>query len=318
MATFESKAQWSKWISSNINSERLTIADYGLSQIAREFNKEEALQLYWQGSDKENAGDIQGGISLYKKAFRMWPALDSVTMGGLPAEVRKQAQEHKDGLFDSILLDCVSVPVARASTVMHSPALLTPEDILDVERTRSIVLAKEGGFLQNNSENGGHHNKQGVFLHNPPQCSICSEAPNVLGKMLQFASEAWEEAGWTGTIDKPGPLYNHAQKGGLASLNIRCVEMWEYSPGGGLVDDYHNDTDSTITLVCLMSEASEFAGGSFRTFESDGTHQVHTMQKGDAICFLSHKFHNIVPLARGTRKSLVIELWQGGVGHHGR
>jgi hypothetical protein len=46
MTAFESKAQWSKWISSNINSERRTIDDFGLSQIAREFNKEEALQLY--------------------------------------------------------------------------------------------------------------------------------------------------------------------------------------------------------------------------------------------------------------------------------
>ena len=98
----------------------------------------------------------------------------------------------------------------------------------------------------------------------------------------------------------------------------RVIEHWEYEVGGGLPDDYHYDTDSVLTLVALLSEASDFDGGTFRTYECGDTQLEHTLNQGDVICFLSHKYHNIVPLTRGVRKSLVVELWQGGVGHEGR
>lgn len=309
------KEEWREWLVRNIDRERCTSSDFGLRQIAQHLGKEEALKMYWEGSDRENDGDITGGIALYKRAFKAWPALDSVTLGGLPSEVRREAKEA--GAFEGILLDCVSVPEARASKVMFAPALLDSAEVLDVEKVKHLVLAGENVHT-NNPENGGHHNKQGVFLHNPPGCAIYNEAPHVLGKILKFAQTAWNEAGWTGTKDAPGPLYDIAMKGGLRTLNVRCVEAWTYTVGGGLVDKYHNDTDSVLTLVCLLSDPSDFDGGAFRTWESDGTHMVHAMAEGDAICFLSHKFHNIVPLTRGVRKSLVIELWQGGVGHKGR
>jgi predicted 2-oxoglutarate/Fe(II)-dependent dioxygenase YbiX len=45
----------------------------------------------------------------------------------------------------------------------------------------------------------------------------------------------------------------------------------------------------------------------------------HPMEVGDAVCFVSHKFHNVLPVTRGTRRSMVIELWQGGnSGYTGR
>lgn len=104
----------------------------------------------------------------------------------------------------------------------------------------------------------------------------------------------------------------------MPSLSIRVVEHWHYDVGGGLVDNYHYDTDSVITIVALLSDASDFDGGTFRTFEHDGTHLEHPMLQGDVICFLSHKYHNIVALTRGIRRSMVVELWQGGIGHDGR
>lgn len=88
------------------------------------------------------------------------------------------------------------------------------------------------------------------------------------------------------------------------------MELWEYEIGGGLVDPVHYDENSVITLVALLSD-DDLEGGNFRTNESDGTQLVHPMSKGDVICFLSHKYHNITPVLKGSRSSLVMELWQG-------
>ena len=85
-----------------------------------------------------------------------------------------------------------------------------------------------------------------------------------------------------------------------------------------MIDDFHYDVDSVITIVALLNESGDYDGGDFRTYECDSSHSVHAMEKGDAVCFVSHKYHNITAVTRGFRKSLVVELWQGGVGHCGR
>ena len=132
--------------------------------------------------------------------------------------------------------------------------------------------------------------------------------------MLDFGRTAWADAGWGG---EAGPL--RAVAGGLDSLSIRVVEHWEYGVGGGLVDERHHDVDSVVTLVALLADPErQFDGGVFRTFEPGGVHLEHAMGLGDVIAFVSHKYHNVTPVTRGARRSLVIELWQGGESHAGR
>eukprot|EP00928_Gymnodinium_smaydae_P098138 TRINITY_DN9052_c0_g1_i2.p1 TRINITY_DN9052_c0_g1~~TRINITY_DN9052_c0_g1_i2.p1 ORF type:complete len:416 (+),score=69.87 TRINITY_DN9052_c0_g1_i2:122-1369(+) len=91
---------------------------------------------------------------------------------------------------------------------------------------------------------------------------------------------------------------------------VRVAEFWEYEVGGGLVEDYHFDGGSVITIVCLANSASDFTGGAFRTFECDGTHLEHKLDCGDVLCLLSHKYHNVAPVLSGQRHTLVLELWQ--------
>ena len=55
-----------------------------------------------------------------------------------------------------------------------------------------------------------------------------------------------------------------------------------------------------------------FQGGELRTLEADGSERLHALAKGDAACFVSHKYHSIAPVRSAPRESLVIELWQGG------
>ncbi|CAM9347364.1 unnamed protein product, partial [Ectocarpus fasciculatus] len=61
-----------------------------------------------------------------------------------------------------------------------------------------------------------------------------------------------------------------------------------------------------LTIVALLSEDGDFEGGAFRTYEPNGEHLEHPMGKGDVICFVSHKYHNITPITKGTRRSMVI------------
>jgi len=307
--------KWQKWLSVNIDSHKVVDDDYGLLKIARHLGKEKAVELYWQGVQKEGNNDVSGAIASYKHSYRLWPALDSITLGGLPQAVRQEAKSVEGSIFEEILMDVIEVPEARASRVMHCASLLNSMDLHSINMVRDKILEQED-LRVNNPQNATHTGKVCVFMNNFPACPIYHQAPAVVGKMLAFAQRAWEEGNWGGTKDDPGPL--HAITGGVSSLSIRVVEYWTYGEGGGLQDDYHYDTDSVLTIVCLLSDADDYDGGCFRTHESDGTQLKHAMQKGDTICFISHKYHNVTPVIRGTRRSLVMELWQGGVGQMGR
>ena len=198
---------------------------------------------------------------------------------------------------------------------MKSIKLLSLQDICDVDSLKESIMSTES-VLENNAQNYTHQNKICTFLNNPPDFRGRNNIPHILHKMIQFAQNAWDEANWSGTTEEPGPLY--AIKGGIHELSIRVIEYWKYNVNGGLVDPYHLDTDSVLTIVCLLANEDEYTGGIFRTNEMNDIDLEHDMCVGDVICFISHKYHNITPLISGCRKSLVMELWQGGVGHEGR
>jgi hypothetical protein len=308
---------WQKWLNLDVKKESNAFDDdFGLSRIAKYFGKVEALRIYWEGTAKESEGDVDGAISSYKCAFRMWPALDSITQGGLPRGVREQVLAA--GICQRLgirLLDAIEISTARASSVIKAYSLLSPSELESIESVRRSVMMDNNEYsLVNNPQNVTHKFKAATFLNNPPLYAMCKQAPGILGKLIRFAMRAWDEGDWSGTSDSPGPL--RAVTGGVPSLSIRVIEHWEYSVGGSLIDPYHYDIDSIVTIVVLLSD--DFEGGVFRTYESDGSHLEHPMQEGDSICFVSHKYHNITPITRGIRKSLVIELWQGGCGHMGR
>ena len=94
-------------------------------------------------------------------------------------------------------------------------------------------------------------------------------------------------------------------------LHIRCIELHTYKEGGGLFLPRHRDNDSVLTLSCRVSEDGAFGGGRFVTYDR-GAPVAHRLDQGSAVLFPSEKLHNIERVARGTRESLVIELWEGG------
>lgn len=237
-------------------------------------------------------------------------ALDSITSGGIPSGVRDEAVAAN--FTCAGLIDLISVSLARASKVIHVSGLLNVMELSDIENIRKGIALLETP-IENNAQNATHAFKTNTMLNNPPSYSFGNNASHIVTKLLDFAKHAWEVGNWSGI---GGPL--EAITGGVDSLSIRMIEHWEYEPGSGLFDPLHYDVNSVLTIVALLSPPSAFEGGAFQTNESNGEMLVHSLQQGDVICFVSHKYHSITPITKGTRKTLVMELWQGGVGHRGR
>ena len=129
---------------------------------------------------------------------------------------------------------------------------------------------------------------------------------------------------------------------GLAAPSGGGVELLEGAGGGagnddgGEDDDYsvgskHYDQGSIITVDIMLSDTTHHVGGKLYTLEpaaddvankgeGDGNvrgdawvvQQHHEFAKGDAMVFLSHKYHGVTPLRAGPpRQVLITELWQG-------
>ena len=96
--------------------------------------------------------------------------------------------------------------------------------------------------------------------------------------------------------------------GDPAQLNVRCIELHHYAVGGGLVTAGHRDNGSKLTMSVMLSRPHELDGGEFVTY-AKGLPIQHQLARGDALLFESERLHNVCPVTRGMRRSLVIELW---------
>lgn len=212
--------------------------------------------------------------------------------------------------METLVPNYIDMEQARKSHVFISRNVLNNQDILDLFKVRDYVESQEvlTGEL-NNTQNVGREHKRCIFL-NKGEDAIYKQAPSILAKLLRFALEARSRSdSWVSPLQNVGT--------GLSSCSIRVVEFWEYNVGGSLLNEWHYDGGSIFTIVVVLGD--QFEGGRFRTHElPDGTHVEHALGTGDAVCFLSHKYHNVTPVSSGTRFSLVIELWEGKLPLKGR
>ncbi len=97
---------------------------------------------------------------------------------------------------------------------------------------------------------------------------------------------------------------------------MRCAEFHEVYPGGALPQKEHFDGGSLVTVDIMLADPDkDFTGGTFQTLEKDGSLQKHEFKQGDAVVFVSHKYHCVAPVTGGRRNVVVIELWQGEARH---
>lgn len=109
----------------------------------------------------------------------------------------------------------------------------------------------------------------------------------------------------------------------LSMFNVRVAEYHDMYKGGSLPYPEHYDIGSLVTVDIMLQKPE--SGAEFQTLErsgvgkqdsgeskSDGaTLQSHPFEVGDALVFVSHKYHSVTPLTRGNRKVLVVEFWHG-------
>jgi len=96
--------------------------------------------------------------------------------------------------------------------------------------------------------------------------------------------------------------------------NVRVAEYhMQKAPSRALPDRYHHDSDSLVTIDVMLSDsAGDFKGGEFQTLESNGIMKCdYDFTCGDALVFVSHKYHCVQKVSAGERRVLVLEFWRG-------
>jgi len=94
-------------------------------------------------------------------------------------------------------------------------------------------------------------------------------------------------------------------------VNIRVVEYHQNEVNHELSDPKHYDLNSLLTMDIMLSEDGAFEGGELQTLESDGTLKRHEFTQGDALIFVSHKYHCVSRIRKGKRNVMVLEFWYG-------
>ena len=143
-----------------------------------------------------------------------------------------------------------------------------------------------------------------IYLHAGGQFQ--SHCPDILAKIIAAVRAA----------DAREPSMKMLVRKRERDVGVRCVEYHQVQLGGALPEHTHMDRGSLATVDILLSEPGvDFEGGEFRTLESDGTLLPHQFggrdRPGDALLFVSHKYHCVQPVCKGLRRVLVIELWLG-------
>ena len=94
------------------------------------------------------------------------------------------------------------------------------------------------------------------------------------------------------------------------NVNFRVIEYHHYIKGGGLVNKFHSDGGSIVTMVCMLSDPSkDFEGGQLMTWECNGEFKKYDVRQGDMIVFPSHKFHSVSPVTKFGAICYSLTLW---------
>mmetsp|Transcript_41933 Transcript_41933/g.121316 ORF Transcript_41933/g.121316 Transcript_41933/m.121316 type:complete len:432 (-) Transcript_41933:44-1339(-) len=209
--------------------------DCGLSKIAKHFGQQEAVALFRDAAAKEEVGDCATAVQLYRRAFRLWPELDSVLEeDGLPTAVRAAAEAAgiDCGALASMSMEteasprfdvsateqwlayleehgyCVLAGVADAEAVAQAKSLLW--DFLEaipgtaVRRGDASTWGKAGGWLPSagNGILGGFGFGQSAF---------CWQA-RLLPRVRQAFAAIWETEDLIVSFDGGGVFRPWARK----------------------------------------------------------------------------------------------------------
>jgi len=206
--------------------------------------------------------------------------------------------------------------LTRAESEATSPVvlkgLLTDDEVELVDRLGRGLLAEGGAggdaealsLFNLPDDAAGFHGAAEDALHSLPQHRVLH---------LHAAAALWQDGSELPRVERKlvAAAHDHDCWGllGQRQVGVRSLEYHAYQDGGSVTDPEHRDDGSLVTLSVLLSRRSDFAGGTFATWQGDELVE-HSLDRGDGILFVSEKRHNVTRVS-GDRRALILELWEG-------
>ena len=154
---------------------------------------------------------------------------------------------------------------------------------------------------------------------------------------IEKTQKAWSRDRYKGSVELPGPQFDHdeltvdntwifekfANMALEANINNFRFELWgmhegiQYTvyKGGdkgfycGHVDHGKNYYKRKLSMVCQLSDPDSYSGGDL-LIHTKNQPILMPRELGAVICFPSWQLHEVTPVYKGTRRSLV--LWVSG------
>ena len=218
-----------------------------------------------------------------------------------------RASKNNKRLRSRHVIDVMPVPKAQLTKVCRIKHFLSPDEIAKV-----MFVADNSDLPIYTTNAYDDVSPAGDPLHTTMYLQsdnlFESQLPWLHSKILRLVKRLNAHNGWGFDLRR-----------GLC--NVRVAEYHEMEPGGALRDQTHYDIGSLVTVDIMLQEAVQ--GAVFSTLElensnpnENGIHSVtflkpHSFTAGDALVFVSHKYHSVSPLLIGRRKVLVVEFWSG-------
>lgn len=159
-----------------------------------------------------------------------------------------------------------------------------------------------------------------TFLHTDGH--LFRVLPDLAERMERLVRET-DAKNWR-LLQRSGQEGQTAETG--SDMSLRCCEYHRMMQGGHLGDIHHHDEGSIITVDIMLTPSESYEGGVLSTLEpvvndaQPGTTDPpeasealvqHQFERGDALLFVSHKYHCVAPVIKGVRQVLVAEYWWG-------
>jgi len=192
----------------------------------------------------------------------------------------------------------MSAAVAQKTQVVRVEQLLSSSEISKFMSEVRLLQEQRKCWQTLDYRTGPRCGWRTTYLHTNGVFQACFGS---LGNKLRQTLFEVDAANWCVLLDRERD-----------NLTFRTIEYHEYTAGGNLSSVGHYDSGSLLTIDVMLADSSkDFEGGQLSLPEADGNVTTPQMNQGDAVVFLSHKYHNVTPVTKGKRTVLVLELWEG-------
>ncbi|KAL7539631.1 LOW QUALITY PROTEIN: hypothetical protein ACHAXR_010094 [Thalassiosira sp. AJA248-18] len=189
----------------------------------------------------------------------------------------------------------MDVATAQRTQVVRLEKFLSLEDIEMIHAVANAELASIGEATNGALE---AHTDSWKVLYLQHRNTFQRKLPALRKRILDMVRQVDKSQNWC--------LFDNVDH-----VNIRVVEYHQMDEFGELSDPKHYDLNSLLTIDIMLSDDDAFEGGDLQTQEADGTLKKHEFKQGDALVFVSHKYHCVDRVRSGRRNVMVLEFWYG-------